>query len=68
MKKNRFDYGYILTLFISLVVALLIGASFIPGKPEITTGLICLALAALTMVLEAIPQKSLRIFPYQDAR
>ena len=29
MKKNRFDYGYILTLFISLVVALLIGAGIL---------------------------------------
>ena len=51
---------YLPSVTLLLMVALLIGASFIPGKPEITNGLICLALAALTMVLEAIRQKSLR--------
>ena len=51
---------YLPSVTLLLMVALLIGASFIPGKPEITNGLICLALAALTMVLEAIRQKGLR--------
>ena len=41
-----------------LMVVLLISASFIPNKPETTNGLICLALALITMLLEALREKS----------
>ena len=40
-----------------LMVVLLIAASFIPNKPETTNGLICLALALITIVLEALREK-----------
>ena len=49
---------YIPTVTLVLMVALLIAASFIPNKPEITNGLICLALAVVTMVLELLREKS----------
>ena len=41
------------TIMLILVVLLLIGASFIPGKPETTNGMICCAIAAVTAVYEA---------------
>ena len=41
-----------------LMVVLLIAASFIPNKPETTNGLICIALALITMVLEALRDKN----------
>lgn len=40
------------TVMLILVVVLLICASFIPNKPEITNGLICIGLAVLTMLLD----------------
>ena len=40
-------------IMLILVVLLLIGASFIPGKPEITNGMICCVIAAVTAVYEA---------------
>ena len=42
------------TWMLILMVVLLIAASFIPGKPEITNGLICCVLAAATAVREAL--------------
>ncbi len=42
------------------VVVLLIAASFIRNKPEITNGVICMALAALTILLEALRGKSFK--------
>ena len=41
-----------------LMVVLLIAASFIPNKPETTNGLICMALAAITIALELVREKS----------
>ena len=49
---------YIPSVTLELLVGLLITASFLPGKPEITNGLICLTLAVLTMILEAIRGKN----------
>ena len=43
---------YIPSWMLILMVVLLICASFIPGKPEITNGLICMALALVTVVLD----------------
>lgn len=46
------------TVTLLLMVLLLIGASFLPDKPETTNGLICMALALITMALEAWREKS----------
>ncbi len=48
---------YIPSVTLVLMVALLITASFISDKPEITNGLICMALALITMALEFIREK-----------
>ena len=48
------------TWTLSLVVVLLIAASFIPNKPDVTNGLICMALAAITIILEALREKNLQ--------
>ncbi len=40
-----------------LMVVLLIAASFLPNKPEVTNGLICMALALITIVLELVREK-----------
>ena len=45
-------HDYVPSAMLVLVVVLLICASFIPGKPEITNGLICVGLAVLTMLLD----------------
>ncbi len=49
---------YIPSVTLVLMVVLLIAASFIPNKPEVTNGLICMALALITMVLELCREKS----------
>jgi len=49
---------YIPTVTLILMVVLLIAASFIPNKPEVTNGLICMVLAAVTMVLEFFRTRS----------
>ena len=49
---------FIPSVTLVLMVGLLITASFLPGKPEVTNGLICLTLAVLTMILEAIRGKN----------
>ncbi len=46
------------TWMLILMVVLLIAASFIPGKPEITNGLICCVLAAVTAVREALKNRN----------
>lgn len=45
-------HDYVPSVMLVLVVVLLICASFIPNKPEITNGLICVGLAVLTMLLD----------------
>lgn len=44
-----------------LMVVLLITASFLPEKPEISNGLICLILALITMLIEAVKRKNIRV-------
>ena len=41
------------------MIAMLIGASFIKNKPDVTNGLICLALAALMMIVDAVQMHSI---------
>ena len=43
---------YIPSIMLVLMVVLLICASFIPNKPEITNGVICMILAVLTILLD----------------
>lgn len=45
---------YVPTFLLSGVVVLLIAASFIPGKPALTNGLICMALLAVGLVYTAL--------------
>ena len=41
---------YVPTVLLVGMIALLIGASFLPSKPDITNGLICLSLMAVGIV------------------
>ncbi|MBQ3866495.1 MAG: arsenic transporter, partial [Clostridia bacterium] len=45
---------YVPSVMMVLVVLLLIGASFIPNKPDITNGLICVTCGLITLGLEAL--------------
>ncbi len=51
---------YVPTVLLVGVVALLIGASFIPNKPDITNGLICCVLFAVGLIYSVIKTKSLK--------
>ena len=46
------------TALLLLMIALLIGASFIPDKPETTNGLICIGLAIVMIIADAVQKKS----------
>ena len=46
------------TVLLLLMIALLIGASFIPDKPETTNGLICIGLAIVMIIADAVQKKS----------
>lgn len=46
------------TFLLLLMIAMLIGASFIKNKPDVTNGLICLALAALMVIVDAVQMHS----------
>ncbi len=48
---------HIPSVMLILMVVLLIAASFLPDKPETTNGLICMVLAVVTIVLEALREK-----------
>lgn len=48
---------YVPTVLLSLTIVLLIAASFIPNKPEITNGLICVGLFAIGLVYSCIKYK-----------
>ena len=50
--------NYIPTVMLVMVVVLLILASFIPEKPDITNGLICICIAVLTIVITVIQSRS----------
>ena len=49
---------YLPTVTLLLMIAALITASFIPGTPEITNGLICCTLAFITMLIDSIRDRS----------
>lgn len=51
---------HIPSVMLILMVVLLIAASFLPDKPETTNGLICMVLAVVTIVLEALREKGSR--------
>ena len=51
---------YVPTVLLSGTVVLLILASFLPEKPEITNGLICCALLVIGLIYSAIRKKSLK--------
>lgn len=51
---------YVPTILLSGTVALLILASFLPSKPEITNGLICCALLVIGLIYSAIRKKNLK--------
>ena len=48
------------TVMLVLVVVLLILASFIPNKPDVTNGLICICIAVMTIVITVIQSRSTR--------
>ena len=50
--------NYMPTVMLVMVVVLLILASFIPDKPDITNGLICICMAVLTIVITVIQSRS----------
>ena len=45
---------YVPTCLLLLMVVLLIGASFLPDKPEVTNGLICCSIAAVAVIRDLI--------------
>ena len=49
--------NYVPTVMLLLMVALLITASFIDNKPDVTNGLICLVLALITAALDYVKYK-----------
>ena len=49
---------YLPTVMLILMVAALIAASFIPGTPEITNGLICCTLALITIIIDTIRDRN----------
>lgn len=49
---------YMPTVMLILMIAALITASFIPGTPEITNGLICCVLAVITILIDSIRDRS----------
>ena len=49
---------YLPTVTLLLMIAALITASFIPGTPEITNGIICCSLAFITMLIDSIRDRS----------
>ena len=49
---------YVPTILLLGVIVLLIGASFIPGKPDITNGLICCALLLIGLIYNLIRKKN----------
>lgn len=50
--------GYFPSVAMLLTVGLLIGASFIPGKPAITNGLICISIGVICMIASLIKNKN----------
>ncbi len=50
---------YMPTVLLVLMVALLIGTSFIPSRPSWTTGIICVSLMVVGLIYESIKNKGL---------
>ena len=50
---------FVPTVLLLMVLVLLIGASFIPNKPDITNGLICCLLLAIGLIYDVIKKKKL---------
>ncbi len=50
---------YVPTVLLLMVLVLLIGASFIPVKPDITNGVICCALLVIGLIYTVIKNKSI---------
>ncbi len=51
---------YVPTILLVGVIVLLIGASFIPNKPDVTNGLICCALLVIGLIYNLIRKKTFR--------
>lgn len=51
--------NFVPTVLLVMVLVLLIGASFIPDKPDITNGLICCTLLLIGLVYTAVKKKSI---------
>lgn len=49
------------TVFLLLMVAILICASFVPDKPDVTNGVICIGMAIVSMIFDFAHQRALRI-------
>lgn len=47
------------TIFLLLMVAILICASFVPDKPDVTNGVICIGMAIVSMIFDFAASKSL---------
>lgn len=47
------------TVFLLLMVAILICASFVPDKPDVTNGVICIGMAIVSMIFDFAASKSL---------
>ena len=47
------------TVFLLLMVAILISASFVPDKPDVTNGLICIGMAIVSMIFDFGVSKNL---------
>lgn len=64
IKKNRTSINdYIPTVLLAGMIILLIGASFVPNKPALTNGIICIGLFIAGLCLEFIRTKDKGIFP-----
>ena len=53
---------YVPSFLLTGVVLSLIGASFLPDKPDVTNGLICMAFALITVVYKAVRGKDGKVF------
>ena len=58
-KKTPVD-SIVPTVLLCLIVVLLIAASFIKNKPEVTNGLICLALGVVAMIWDAADDRNFK--------
>lgn len=59
---------YVPTILLVGVVVLLIAASFIPGKPEMTNGIICMALMVIGLIYTGVKTRDMKkvIKPIQE--